>query len=560
MIESAATSREPATGRPCPQNQAATSVRQGPASAGPSTNCVRRAGRPKPAPTHRTRPVTLVGWEIEPLTRRSSATIRPTRLRSCSIRSATRNMPGSTRSSMSTSTTPARACTPSRSFAITSRSSVTASSATRTRPASPPQRRPTSSSGTRRAVLDWFSASPQEYTAIFTANCTGALKHVGESFPFAPGGRLLLTFDNHNSVNGIREFARARGAAIEYAPLTMPELRLDRERLERCCGRRLPAPTTCSCFRRSRTSRACSIRSSSSPTRARSGGRSCSTLRRSCPRRDWISRAVPADFVTLSFYKMFGYPTAVGCLIARARRAREAATAVVRRRHRQLRLRAGPPPHPGAARSGVRGRHAQLPGDPRGGDRPAPPAANRSGDDSHARRMPDRLAAQAAHGSAPQQRPATWSASTAPRRPTMRGGIVTMNFYDPDGHLVDYRRVEELASERRISIRTGCFCNPGAGETAEGLTEEDVLAAVATGADLTLPRFLQIITHRHGKSAGAIRASFGIASNFADVVPLRAVCRRLARPDAPGHRRCDLRHRVLPRHPRRKLRTGYHPP
>jgi molybdenum cofactor sulfurtransferase len=31
-----------------------------------------------------------------------------------------------------------------------------------------------------------------------------------------------------------------------------------------------------------------------------------------------------------------------------------------------------------------------------------------------------------------------------------------------------------------------------------------------------LPRFLQIITHRHGKSAGAIRASFGIASNFAD--------------------------------------------
>ena len=50
----------------------------------------------------------------------------------------------------------------------------------------------------------------------------------------------------------------------------------------------------------------------------------------------------------------------------------------------------------------------------------------------------------------------------------MRGGTVTMNFYDPDGHLVDYRRVEELAGARRISLRTGCFCNPGAGETAEG--------------------------------------------------------------------------------------------
>ena len=35
--------------------------------------------------------------------------------------------------------------------------------------------------------------------------------------------------------------------------------------------------------------------------------------------------------------------------------------------------------------------------------------------------------------------------------------------------------------------------------------------------DLTLPRFLQVITHRGGKSAGAIRVSLGIASNFADV-------------------------------------------
>jgi hypothetical protein len=34
---------------------------------------------------------------------------------------------------------------------------------------------------------------------------------------------------------------------------------------------------------------------------------------------------------------------------------------------------------------------------------------------------------------------------------------------------------------------------------------------------MTLPRFLQVIQHRGGKSAGAIRVSLGIASNFADV-------------------------------------------
>jgi selenocysteine lyase/cysteine desulfurase len=92
-----------------------------------------------------------------------------------------------------------------------------------------------------------------------------------------------------------------------------------------------------------------------------------------------------------------------------------------------------------------------------------------------------------------------------------------MNFYDPDGHLLDYRRVEELATRERISLRTGCFCNPGAGESAEGLTDADIIAAIEESPDLTLPRFLQIITHRGGKSAGAIRVSLGVASNFTDV-------------------------------------------
>ena len=93
---------------------------------------------------------------------------------------------------------------------------------------------------------------------------------------------------------------------------------------------------------------------------------------------------------------------------------------------------------------------------------------------------------------------------------------MTMNLYDPDGHLLDYRRIEELATAERISLRTGCFCNPGAGETAEGLTESDMLAGLAEG-DMTLPRFLQVIQHRGGKSAGAIRISLGLASNRADV-------------------------------------------
>ena len=49
-----------------------------------------------------------------------------------------------------------------------------------------------------------------------------------------------------------------------------------------------------------------------------------------------------------------------------------------------------------------------------------------------------------------------------PLTTTMRGGIVTMNFYDPDGHLLDYRRVEEIAGQQGISFRTGLLLQPGA--------------------------------------------------------------------------------------------------
>ena len=37
------------------------------------------------------------------------------------------------------------------------------------------------------------------------------------------------------------------------------------------------------------------------------------------------------------------------------------------------------------------------------------------------------------------------------------------------------------------------------------------------GADINLQRFLHVMQERGGKSAGAIRVSTGIASNFADV-------------------------------------------
>ncbi len=90
----------------------------------------------------------------------------------------------------------------------------------------------------RDYVLQYFNASPDEYMVIFTQNSTGALKLVGESYPFGPGDTYLLTFDNHNSVNGIREFARSKGATVTYIPIVLPDLRADEIQLAASLGKR----------------------------------------------------------------------------------------------------------------------------------------------------------------------------------------------------------------------------------------------------------------------------------------------------------------------------------
>jgi selenocysteine lyase/cysteine desulfurase len=96
----------------------------------------------------------------------------------------------------------------------------------------------------------------------------------------------------------------------------------------------------------------------------------------------------------------------------------------------------------------------------------------------------------------------------------MRGGTITMNFYDPDCTFFDHRIIETEAARARISLRTGCFCNPGGGELSLGISQGELDTCFA-GPErrLTLDDFRHCID---GKSTGAVRISFGIASNFAD--------------------------------------------
>ena len=129
-----------------------------------------------------------------------------------------------------------------------------------------------------------------------------------------------------------------------------------------------------------------------------------------------------------------------------------------------------------------------------------------------------------------------------------------MNFYDPDGHLLDYRRVEELASERAHLAADRMLLQPGRGRDGgrpDGRGHAGRRSPAV--ADMNLPRFLQLIQHRGGKSAGAIRVSLGLVSNFADVERFLQFAAGFRDQSTSAARRRDLRHRVVPRHPRRQL-------
>ena len=366
----------------------------------------------------------------------------------------------------------------------------------------------------RRSVLKWFNGEG-EYTAIFTQNATAALKHVGESYPFAPGDSLLLSFDNHNSVNGIREFAAADGISVAYVPLTTPELRIDRDVLRSMLDERATGNNLFACPAQSNFSGVKHPLDIVEEAHAR-GWDVLLDAAAFVPTSRLDLKLVQADFVSVSFYKMFGYPTGVGCLLVRNGTLPKLQRpwfaggtvnfATVQGCHHLL------APREAGFEDGTLN-YLAIPAIEIGLRHLASIGIDQI--QTRVRCLTDWLLQSLLALRHTNGRPMV--RIYGPVTTLARGGIVTMNFYDPAGHLLDYRRVEELASRSRISLRTGCFCNPGAVEAAEGLTERDISAALEQSADLTLPRFLQIITHLEGKSAGAIRVSLGLASNFADV-------------------------------------------
>ena len=101
-----------------------------------------------------------------------------------------------------------------------------------------------------------------------------------------------------------------------------------------------------------------------------------------------------------------------------------------------------------------------------------------------------------------------------------RGGTVTFFVRDRDGRVVSDRRIEELANRANISLRTGCFCNPGAGEVAHHLGAGEMTKWFGRDEAVWPFELREGLLREHDRVLAAVRISVGVASNFADIYRL----------------------------------------
>jgi len=362
----------------------------------------------------------------------------------------------------------------------------------------------------RRRLLDFLDVDASTHAVIFTANASAAVKLVAESYPFAPDVGCLLSADNHNSVNGVREYARRAGARVRYLPLDTRLRLLDPEAaLAEEAGRggglfAFPAQSNFSGV----------LHPLALVESAHALGLDVLLdVAAYVPSRALSLRACAADFAVLSFYKLFGYPTGLGALVARqealARLRRPwfaggtvAAASVATGTHR---LRAGGEGFEDGTPSFLAVSALDA-----GFDLLAEAGMERLG--AHVARLAraflDGLVALRHAGGQPLV------TVYGPPGALGRGGIVAFNVCDAGGRPRPFAEVEARAREAKVAVRGGCFCNPGAAEAALGLDGARLASCYTSLGDAISAERLAACLNA---PVGAVRASFGLANHDADV-------------------------------------------
>lgn len=418
--------------------------------------------------------------------------------------------------------------------------------------------------GVRAQVLAWVHADPAEWQVVFTASATAAAKLVGEAFPWVAGSTYLYLRESHTSLLGLREYARACGA--DFHALSEEEVEAMIEE-----GRAPPSPTptgptgpmTFSLFSFPAESNFDGVKHDpaawvgpvrqalSTPTHRMMVAVDASAW---LPTQPLDLAAAPADFVFLSFYKVFGFPTGVGALLMR-----NDAAAVLHR------------PYFGGGTVALALADSDF---VQAKCRPADAFADGSPSFLDIAALRHGFAAFERLGGAAAASPhvaalAHWGAEALgrlrhangapvalvfgkhahPDWSVLQGGVLNFELLDARGEPLSYRAFEAAAAAAGLHLRCGSLCAPGAAYAAADVSEAEIRTLADSGdkegcgdevESILVERPAQA-RRRWGDSEGGgassaststsdtewvrrplgtIRASFGATSTFRDVEAL----------------------------------------
>nr|XP_056713238.1 molybdenum cofactor sulfurase [Euleptes europaea] len=379
----------------------------------------------------------------------------------------------------------------------------------------------------RYRLLQHFNTTIEDYTVIFTSGCTAALKLVAEAFPWIPespeepGSRFCYLTDSHTSVVGMRAIAAAVNvSSVPVKPAEIISRTRDLGAEEPSCQTPLlfcyPAQSN---FSGTKYPLAWIEEIKSGKLRPVNVPGKWFVL---LDAASYVSTspldlsAHQADFIPLSFYKMFGFPTGLGALLVK----NESASCL-----RKTYFGGG------TAAAYLAGEDFYL---------PTRSVAERFEDGTvsfldiialkHGFDALERLTGgmenikkhtfalahytytvlstlKYANGS-PVVR---IYSDTDFSSPDVQGPILNFNVLDENGEIVGYSQVDRLAGLYNIHVRTGCFCNTGACQQHLGISNDDIKKNLQAGH--VCGDDIDVID---GCPTGSVRISFGYMSTFED--------------------------------------------